>query len=78
MAMAEIALGRVISGPREISRDTLMERAACAATDGASSASAPATRSASRCATTLPFFETSYAVQRLAAYSAPVNWHGKT
>jgi len=30
--MAEIALGRVISGPRAISRDTLMELAACAAT----------------------------------------------
>ena len=30
--MAEIVPGRVISGAREISRDTLMERAACAAT----------------------------------------------
>ena len=25
-----------------------------------------------------PFFEASYAAQRLGAYSVPVNWHGKT
>src|SRR5271165_5856976 len=76
--MAEIALGRVISGGREISRDTLMERAACAATGlgelglGAGDAVGIVLRN------DFAFFESSYAAQRLGAYSVPVNWHSKT
>ena len=76
--MAEIALGRLISGGREISRDTLMERAACAATGlgelgvGAGDAVGIVLRN------DFAFFEASYAAQRLGAYSVPVNWHSKT
>ena len=76
--MAEIALGRVISGPRETSRDTMTERAACAATGlgelgiGTGDAIGIVLRN------DFAFFEASYAAQRLGAYSVPVNWHGKT
>jgi len=76
--MAEIALGRVISGAREISRDTLMERAACAATGlgelglGAGDAVGIVLRN------DFAFFESSYAAQRLGAYSVLINWHSKT
>jgi long-chain acyl-CoA synthetase len=75
--MAEIALGRVISGAREISHDVLMERAACAATGlgelGVSAGDAIGVVMRND----FPFFEASYAAQRLGAYSVPVNWHGK-
>jgi long-chain acyl-CoA synthetase len=76
--VAEIAVGRVISGTREISRDALIERAACAATGlgelgvGAGDAIGVVLRN------DFAFFEASYAAQRLGAYSVPVNWHGKT
>src|SRR5215469_9503877 len=76
--MAEIAVGRVISGIREISCDTLMERAACAATGlgelgvGTGDAIGMVLRN------DFAFFEASYAAQRLGAYSVPINWHGKT
>jgi long-chain acyl-CoA synthetase len=76
--MEEIALGRVISGTREVTLDALMERAACAATGlgeigvGAGDAIAVVLRN------DFAFFEASYAAQRLGAYSVPVNWHGKT
>ena len=76
--MAEIALGRVVSGTREVTLDALMERAACAATGlgeigvGAGDAIAVVLRN------DFAFFEASYAAQRLGAYSVPVNWHGKT
>ena len=76
--MAEIAVGRVISGAREISRDALMERAACAASGlgelgvGAGDAIGVVLRN------DFAFFEASYAAQRLGAYCVPVNWHGKT
>src|SRR5208282_1507145 len=72
-----MAGGRVISGAREISRDALIERAACAATGlgelgvGAGDAIGVVLRN------DFPFFEASYAAQRLGAYSVPVNWHGK-
>jgi len=74
----EIALGRVISGAREISSDALIEHAACAATGlaelgvGAGDAIGMVLRN------DFPFFEASYAAQRLGAYSVPINWHGKT
>jgi len=76
--VAEIAVGRVISGMREVSRDALIERAACAATGlselgvGAGDAIGVVLRN------DFAFFEASYAAQRLGAYSVPVNWHGKT
>src|SRR4029077_11806937 len=76
--MAEIALGRVVSGTREVTLDALMERAACAATGlgeigvGAGDAIGVVLRN------DFAFFEASYAAQRLGAYSVPVNWHGKT
>ena len=76
--MAEIPLGRVISGTREISRDALIERAACAATGlgelgvGSGDAIGVVLRN------DFAFFEASFAAQRLGAYSVPVNWHGKT
>jgi len=75
--MAEIALGRVISGTREISSDTLIERAACAATGlgelgiGAGDAIGVVLRN------DFAFFEASCAARRLGAHSVPVNWHGK-
>src|SRR5438128_10532300 len=55
-----------------------MERAACAATGlaelglGAGDAIGVVLRN------DFPFFEASYAAQRLGAYSVPVNWHGKS
>jgi long-chain acyl-CoA synthetase len=76
--MTEIAVGRVISGTREISSDALMERAACAASGlgevgvDAGDAIGVVLRN------DFAFFEASYAAQRLGAYSVPVNWHGKT
>ena len=76
--MAEIALGRVISGTRGISCDALMKHAACAATGlgelgvGAGDAIGLVLRN------DFSFFEASYAAQRLGAYSVPINWHGKT
>ena len=76
--MAEIALGRVVSGVREISRNTLFERAACAATGlgevgvGVGDAIGMVLRN------DFAFFEASFAAQRLGAYSVPINWHGKT
>jgi long-chain acyl-CoA synthetase len=76
--MTDIATGRVISGNREVSRDAMMERAARAASGfaalgvGAGDAIAVVLRN------DFPFFEASYAAQRLGAYCVPVNWHGKT
>jgi long-chain acyl-CoA synthetase len=73
-----IAVCRVVSGTREISRDALTERAACAATGlaelgvGAGDAIGIVLRN------DFAFFEASYAAQRLGAYCVPVNWHGKT
>jgi long-chain acyl-CoA synthetase len=76
--MEEIALGRVISGTREVTLDALIERAACAATGlgeigvGKGDAVAVVLRN------DFAFFEASFAAQRLGAYCVPVNWHGKT
>ena len=76
--MTDIATGRVISGDREVSRETIMERAGRAAGGfaalgvGAGDAIAVVLRN------DFPFFEASYAAQRLGAYCVPVNWHGKT
>lgn len=75
--MTEIAIGRVLSGEREMTRETVMERAARAARGlaelgvGAGDAIGVVLRN------DFPFFEASYAAQRLGAYSVPVNWHGK-
>ena len=76
--MRDIATGWVISGEREVSRETIMERAGRAASGfaalgvGAGDAIAVVLRN------DFPFFEASYAAQRLGAYCVPVNWHGKT
>jgi long-chain acyl-CoA synthetase len=76
--VTEIATGRVISGDREVSREAIMERAGRAASGfaaleiGAGDAIAVVLRN------DFPFFEASYAAQRLGAYSVPVNWHDKT
>jgi long-chain acyl-CoA synthetase len=76
--MTDIATGRVISGERDVSRETIMERAGSAVSGfaalgvGAGDAIAVVLRN------DFPFFEASYAAQRLGAYCVPVNWHGKT
>ncbi|HEX9536400.1 MAG TPA: acyl-CoA synthetase [Stellaceae bacterium] len=76
--MVEIPTGRVISGEREVPRDQIMERADSTASGfaalgvGAGDAIAVVLRN------DFPFFEASYAAQRLGAYCVPVNWHGKT
>ena len=70
--MTEIAIGRVISGEREMPREAILERAARAAAGlaelgvGAGDAIAVVLRN------DFPFFEASYAAQRLGAYSVPV------
>ena len=75
--MNDTATGRVISGDREALRETIMERAGRAASGfatlgvGAGDAIAVVLRN------DFPFFEASYAAQRLGAYCVPVNWHGK-
>jgi long-chain acyl-CoA synthetase len=75
--MTETPTGRVISGNREISCKTIMERAGRAASGfaalgvGAGDAIGVVLRN------DFPFFEASYAAQRLGAYCVPVNWHGK-
>jgi long-chain acyl-CoA synthetase len=76
--VTEIATGRVISGEREVSREAIFVRAGRAASGfaalgvGAGDAIAVVLRN------DFPFFEASYAAQRLGAYCVPVNWHGKT
>ena len=75
--MNDTATGRVISGGREVSRETIMEQAGRAASGfaalgvGAGDAIAVVLRN------DFPFFEANYAAQRLGAYCVPVNWHGK-
>jgi long-chain acyl-CoA synthetase len=75
--MTDVAIGRVISGEREVSREAIFERAGRAASGfaalgvGAGDAIAVVLRN------DFPFFEASYAAQRLGAYCVPVNWHGK-
>jgi long-chain acyl-CoA synthetase len=76
--VTEIATGRVISGEREASRGAIFVRAGRAANGfaalgvGAGDAIAVVLRN------DFPFFEASYAAQRLGAYCVLVNWHGKT
>src|SRR5947209_7721171 len=75
--MTDIATGRVISGAREVSRAAIFERAGRVAGGfaalgvGAGDAIGVVLRN------DFPFFEASYAAQRLGAYSVPVNWHSK-
>jgi long-chain acyl-CoA synthetase len=75
--MAEIAVGRVLSGERETSRATIMERAARAATGFATLGIAAGDAIAVMLRNDFPFFEASLAAQRIGAYCVPVNWHGK-
>jgi long-chain acyl-CoA synthetase len=68
----------VISGDREVSRETIMERAGRAASGFAALGVAAGDAIAVVLRNDFPFFEASYAAQRLGAYCVPVNWHGKT
>jgi long-chain acyl-CoA synthetase len=76
--VTEIATGRVISGDREVPREIIMERAGRAASGFAALGVAPGDAIAVVLRNDFPFFEASYAAQRLGAYCVPVNWHGKT
>ena len=76
--MAEIAIGRVLSGQREISRATIVEHAARAATGFAELGIRAGDAVAVMLRNDFPFFEASFAAQRIGAYCVPVNWHGKT
>src|SRR6266566_3029248 len=61
-----------------MSRDTLMERAACAATGLGELGVEAGDAIGVVLRNDFAFFEASYAAQRLGAYSVPVNWHGKS
>jgi long-chain acyl-CoA synthetase len=74
----EISVGRVISGLREVSCETLMERAACAATGLGELGVSAGDSIGMVLRNDFAFFEASYAAQRLGAYNVPINWHGKT
>jgi long-chain acyl-CoA synthetase len=76
--MTDIATGRVVSGDREVSRETLMARAGRGASGFAALGIAAGDAIAVVLRNDFPFFEASYAAQRLGAYCVPVNWHGKT
>ena len=75
--MTDIAVGRVISDQREISREAIFGRAARAASGFAALGVGAGDAIALVLRNDFPFFEASYAAQRLGAYSVPVNWHGK-
>ena len=76
--MPEISVGRVISGLREVSCETLMERAACAATGLGELGVSAGDAIGMILRNDFAFFEATYAAQRLGAYNVPINWHGKT
>jgi len=76
--VTEIATGRVISGDREVPREIIMERAGRAASGFTALGVAAGDAIAVVLRNDFPFFEASYAAQRLGAYCVPVNWHGKT
>ena len=69
---------RVISGARERSRAEIMDRAQRAAGGLRSLGVREGDAVALVLRNDFPFFEASFATQQLAAYSVPVNWHGKT
>ncbi len=71
--MNDIATGRIISGDREISRQAIMERAGKAASGFAAFGVAAGDAIAVVLRNDFPFFEASYAAQRLGAYCVPVN-----
>jgi long-chain acyl-CoA synthetase len=75
--MIETVTGRIISGDREISREAIMERSARAASGFAALGVKAGDAVAVILRNDFPFFEASYAAQRLGAYNVPVNWHGK-
>src|ERR1700732_3812829 len=61
-----------------MSCDALIERAGGAATGLAELGAGAGDAIGVVLRNDFPFFEASYAAQRLGAYSVPVNWHGKT
>jgi long-chain acyl-CoA synthetase len=75
--VTDIATGRIISGDREVSREAIFERAARAASGFAALGVGNGDAIAVVLRNDFPFFEASYAAQRLGAYCVPVNWHGK-
>jgi long-chain acyl-CoA synthetase len=75
--MPDLAGGRVISGEREITRETLLGRALRAAGGFAALGVKPGDTLALVLRNDFPFFEASFAAQMLGAYCVPVNWHGK-
>ena len=78
VSVNDIATGRLISGEREVSRDEIMEVAGRAASGFAALGVGPGDAVAVVLRNDFPFFEASYAAQRLGAYSVPVKWHGRT
>src|SRR5580693_4823440 len=76
--MPDVAGGRVISGERERSREAIIGRALRAAAGFAALGVGPGDAIAIVLRNDFPFFEASYAAQRLGAYSVPVKWHGRT
>src|SRR5438445_5838862 len=76
--MPDLAGGRLISGERAIAREMLLGRALRAAGGFAAFGVEPGGTVAVVLRNDFPFFEASYAAQRLGAYCVPVNWHGKT
>ena len=62
----------MISGTREVSRDALIERAACAATGLGELGVGPGDAIGVVPRNDFAFFEASFAAQRLGAYSVPV------
>ena len=75
--MPDLAGGRVISGEREITRETLLGRALRAAGGFAALGVKPGDTLALVLRNDFAFFEASFAAQMLGAYCVPVNWHGK-
>src|SRR6478736_1964839 len=76
--MPDLAGGRLITGERAIAREMLLGRALRAAGGFAALGVVPGDAVALVLRNDFPFFEASYAAQRLGAYCVPVNWHGKT
>ena len=76
--MEQIPVGRVVSGKRETSCATIIERAHRAASGFAALGVKAGDVVSLILRNDFPFFEASFAAQRLGAYCVPVNWHGKT
>src|SRR5262245_11834771 len=76
--ISNLAVGRVISGKREMSHGELMQRAQRAARGFQELGVKEGDAVAVILRNDFPFFEASFATQQIGAYCVPVNWHGKT